>query len=169
MKWKNCRKIALLTALIFFIPILSGSIFKEPELLDKDKKLIDLSKAIDLAAHGGNSFSDSYDSTTDDTGGSENTPSNTSPTQEESIPDEREIVIRISGTDIAEYDGKDYKTGSNFSTLITRDSASAKKVTFVLVDDYADSKVYHRIKSTFKSNDIPVICKDIEEWEQSNE
>lgn len=162
MKSKKFRKTAVPIMLTMCIILLSGALFKEPELLDKDKKLIDLGKAIEFASRGGNSLTDPNDD------GEEN--ESTAPSEDASdiTPEERSIIIRITGNKIIEYDGSEYKyNGTNFGDLIQKDNQSAKKVTFKLVDDYADSKYYKQLKRYFQNNDITFICIEIEDLEQS--
>lgn len=140
--------------------VFSGSLFREPELLDKDKKLIDLNKSIEFASRGGDSFTDSDLETEDD-----------SLAETDKKPAKRDIVLIVSGKKITEYDGKEYDHNTmNFNDMVKRDIQNAEKVTFILVDDYADSKYYKQLKRFFQSDElhsmgVTIICKGIEELE----
>lgn len=117
------------------VPLLCA-IGENVELLD-NRKLIDLDKAIEFARPGG-------DSITPQEGDSEIPPE--SETVQGGTSQTSVVEIRIEGVSVY-YNGKKLGT-EDFRKKLTDDKDRGR--TFVLVDDFAEAKVYKRVRNTLR-------------------
>ena len=126
MKRKNAIRIVALFSLLLFI----GWGKKNVELLN-DKKLIDLSKAIENCMPGAELPTKPE--------GTERVPDSGEEVSTGSLTEERDIIISVRAKKVT-YDLSEWKNLQTLKEQIRQDYRET--VTFILVDDFAEAHVY---------------------------
>lgn len=134
------KKIQFIMLVVFSMFFLVGWGEKKVKLLD-DTKLIDLDKAIEYVRPGGEweQAQNSEEDTTDETETTEEDDDDNTSETEDIEPEEISIEISVNGENIL-YGGNPINDLSVIEKLIRRDNK--EYVTFILVDDWAESETY---------------------------
>ena len=131
------RKIRLLVLMTFSLLFITGWGKKNVELLN-DKKLIDLNVAIGLCMPGADASSSDINTDNDIKPEDEESPTDTGDRIEDG---ERTIVISVRNQKVT-YDSE-WIDLDNLKDRIRQDCSN--KVSFQLVDDFAEAHVYQRV------------------------
>lgn len=133
------KKVRLVAVIVFALLFLVGWGKQSVKLLD-DKKLIDLEAALQECLHG-----DSMTQEEEDTDNPDEPVSTQVPTDpKEDIDEERTIIISVRDWEIT-YDAGEKIDLTKLEYCIRQDYRD--KISFQLVDDFAEAHVYRNIKA----------------------
>lgn len=142
------KKIKVLAIILLSMIFLVGWGKKAVELLD-DKKLIDLSKAIEYAKPGGETQKSELANEDSDKEETEETSQESSKTDIENIEEGEKIIVISIRDQVITYDGKSVDSVDQLEKLLRRDYKD--NVFFSLVDDWAEAHQYKAIVKMMKA------------------
>ena len=134
----------MLVLLLCSVLFLAGWGKKQVELLN-DKKLIDLNAAIERCIPGANEAEQTEHKEKEESKESDDAEKEKNPVDKESMEEAEVIrVIRVRNRNVT-YGAVEYTNMNRLKTKIRQDNG--KKVTFQLVDDFAEAHVYKEVLS----------------------